>query len=316
MGYLGSASIDGSPMYLTGSSLNPVQELNAPELIQGRIVKHVVNYGKTEIGGNFTGAMAEDHAHGIWTRAYDRDSSSNDHMLNDSIVVEINYYRSSGRTFKHCCINSFEITLTAGDIAYFTIDFMSAANPAQFADEEFVDPTAPTNRPVPTGGKKMITWDRCAFNVTQWTAPDLGLQAFSFSINNNLQRVYCLNEGTDAGTENMRLFPCELVAGFRDITGSVSVFSNNRPETMFPPNDVSDHGGANSSAYGADSWDDYGLGGSGSLFKKVCQMIIGKDSSTTVIDYTFTAAFRRPEASARSDLQIVTMPFVGIGITT
>ena len=46
MGYMGSALVGSTQVYLTGSSLNPVQNVNAPDLVQGRYVKHIWNWIK------------------------------------------------------------------------------------------------------------------------------------------------------------------------------------------------------------------------------------------------------------------------------
>ena len=54
-GYMGWADIGGTKLKITGGSLNPVQALEAPELVQGDFNRKGVNYGKIETGGNVTG---------------------------------------------------------------------------------------------------------------------------------------------------------------------------------------------------------------------------------------------------------------------
>ena len=201
MGYVGSVQIGAGKYFCTGSSLNPVQTLNMPDLVQGHPSHHAWAWGKIEIGGNVSGVLTEDSG-SLWNTAYNRETSL-DHM--PSIVVNICYYRSIGRQFTGAQINSLEMSVTAGDVANFTVDFMATA--------------ANTNQnPVVADCKKLVTWDACSF-----TGVSGDVQSISCSLNNNLQRVYV------CGPTSADYNPFDVVAGMRTIGGSVTIYAEGAP---------------------------------------------------------------------------------------
>ena len=143
-------------------------------------------------------------------------------MNAEDIVMEISYYRSSGRKFQHCAINSYEVSITAGDVANFTVDFMGAA---VGNDSGVVGQSNNTAYNYPATCLKLVTWDRCSFGLTPlptFGTDEFEVQAFTFTVNNNVQRVYKIDT---SGNPQAKLYPLELVAGFRDLSGSVTVFA-------------------------------------------------------------------------------------------
>ena len=304
MGYIGSAQLSSpsnkiatTPVFLTGSSINPVQNINAPDLVQGQYVKHLWNQDKIEIGGNITGPIASNHT-SVFDAAFLRDTSGTqvnvDHMNAEDLVVEISYYRSAGRKFNHCAINSYELTVTAGDVANFTVDFMGTADPIDPASKGV---EGQSDKNFPADCLKLVTWDRCGFNLTPAPA-DFEVQAFTFTVNNNLQRVYKIWTTND--TPAYKLYPVELVAGFQDMNGTLTVFAEGgAPEAVYT---VSTAGAA---GFGAESYDTYSV-----TNKHTVNLMVGKGAGvTTIIDETLDVVFRRPEASARTDVQVYTLNY-------
>jgi hypothetical protein len=355
MGYIGVAAIQSShfnntkpiPVFLTGSSLNPVQNINAPDLVQGQFVKHAWNFDKIEIGGNITGPIDENHSSvfdAAWVRkvptGFTEDpftstavapgsELSPDHLVVEDMTIYIAYYRSGTakdlRVFGNCAINSYELTVTAGDVASFTIDFYSAGTTA-FAGE----PTDALNtQELPSTGDqltapcaKLVTWDRCAFKIEDSAGDNIpiGVQAFTFTVNNNLQRVYKIRSNEVAA---MTLYPVELVAGFRDVTGNVTVYAGDRtdagstpgaPEEQFKPATVNDPNATsppNERVFGADSWGSYAPDN----MKLTTTVDVGTGLSGLddgSIHIAFEAVYRRPEATAKTDLQTYTLNFQGL----
>jgi hypothetical protein len=326
MGYIGSARIVSSyagidmPVFLTGSSINPVQNINAPDVVQGQIVKHLMWYGPIEIGGNITGPIAENHK-SLFDAAWNRkdvseatdppvdssgDKTGGDHMAAEDIILEISYYRSAGRKFNQVAINSYEITVTAGDVANFTVDFMGAAPGAGTKGVEGYDnlntPSGMTNKNFPAECLKLVTWDRCSFSIdppVEGPGGEFEVQAFTFTVNNNLQRVYKIDT---SGTPDALLYPLELVAGFRDMTGTVTVFAEGgAPESLYTPWDGTTPG------FGAEGWAEYDLS-TGAKFTVALKVGVPV-SGDAIIDKEFGIFFRRPEASARTDVQVYTLNY-------
>ena len=94
-GYMGGATVGGDKVRITGSSLNPVQGVEAPDLIQGSYDRMAYVYGKIETGGNLTGPVANDTAGGIFGKAFTRDTDGD--KMDWSGKVEIAYYKGGGR---------------------------------------------------------------------------------------------------------------------------------------------------------------------------------------------------------------------------
>ena len=83
MGYMGHCKIDGTQYLITGSSLNPVQTVEAPDLVQGWYMRKGWNYGKVEIGGNVTGPLHE-YGTNLWPTAFNRNDDG-DHLASGGL---------------------------------------------------------------------------------------------------------------------------------------------------------------------------------------------------------------------------------------
>lgn len=199
MGYMGWAKIGSTLMKITGGSLNPVQAIEAPELVQGDFNKKGVNYGKIEIGGNVTGPIGELSFPSLWTDATAR-TTDGDKMNSAALEIIVMYYRTGGRKFTGCSVNSLQISVTAGDVATFTADFFGTGVSAYSSPESTIL------------CEKLVTWDKCSCTGA---FPSTQVQSFTFTMGNALQRIYKLNTGD--------LFPAEVFAGMRDITDRKSV---------------------------------------------------------------------------------------------
>ena len=281
MGYMGHARINGTIVFLTGSSLNPTQAIEAPDLVQGYWVKHAFNYGKVEIAGNLTGPVADNHGT-VFQAAWDR-TADGDVMTTANLVIDIAYYKGGGRTFNNCSINTYQITVNAGEVATFSIDFFGAATGVATGVSSYVGTITPTCH-------KLITWDRCTMDCSPAISADSFYSTYTVTVNNNLQRVYKVGLGTET------LYPAAVMAGFRDVTGTISVYSEGNIHNLFPPS-----GGL----YGADTYDQYAAAPTHTLSFQI--------GTPAVIDISgISARFTRPQASAQTGPQIYTFDFTGI----
>ena len=269
MGYMGSATIGTTKVMITSSSLNPAQAIEAPELVMGDFNKRGVNYGKIEVGGNIAGPVAEDSITDLVTKVETRVTDGD--KLSNEDDIEIFYYKLAGRKFTDCQINSLQISVTAGDVAQFTVDFMGLKAETLSGTANIAD------------CQKLVTWDKCtctgAFPVTQ-------VQSYTFTYGNALQRIYKI------ASSEQDLFPAEILAGIRDITGSLSFYAENAIDTdlaVWP-----------TGKFGADKWDDY-------------------EATTDSVSFTCgpvtigaKVMYSRGEANAQTGPMIYTVNFVGV----
>lgn len=282
MGYVGYASLDGTVVRITSSSLNPVQAINAPDLVQGEYNKRAWNYGAIETGGNITGPLGENTS--LTLAQYSWDRTDDGDALENSIDVDIYYYKHSGNTgrkFASCQVNSFALSITAGDVATFTVDFMGTQVTA-ISGATFTNSTLPC--------EKLVTWDKCgvSFSSTGGVAslPD-EVQAWTMNINNNLKRIQRIGQPN--------LFPVEILAGIRDITGTMAIYASDSNSALLTKL-------ADTPYMGADTYDEY--------------------DAARPITVTFTAGgsisiplkcyFSRSEINAGTDTMMYNLNFTGL----
>lgn len=292
VGYMGFCRLTpttggtGTVLKITGSSLNPVQAINAPELVQGEYNKKAWNYGPIETGGNVTGPLGEATAANLTDYAWYRDNDYGDIMANQ-IDVEIYYYKAStnnsGRKFNGCQINSYALSVTAGDVATFTADFFGK-------DVQIVANTEALSDPTLVACERLITWDQCSIEadaIASITDFDDQIQGWSITINNNLKRIYRVGQAD--------LFPVEILAGIRDITGSLTVYADTGNAALLDKLGVQPYAGAN-------QWSDYAVGGTWSMIFKI----------STLISLDLLCTFARTEANAMTDTMTYTVNFTGL----
>lgn len=282
MGYMGHCKIDSTLVKITSSSINPVQNIEAPELVAGDWNKKAWVEAKIETGGNVAGPLAENSAD-VWGYAWDRDQTVGDKMLHADFVVEIAYYKGGGRTFNGCQIGMYELSVQAGEVAQFTIDFMGTTSAVYTGDIDISEVTC----------EKLITWDICSFDIDNFAA-DTEMQQFTYTLNNNLQRQYKLNQSVAFG-----LYPAEILAGIRSIEGNLSFYADSPPDTMFPV------APAGPPFFGADHWDDY-------VAANTTAVTVTAGTGATAISIVGNMVFGRAQASAQTGPVIYTVNFVGV----
>ena len=290
MGYMGHCTLTASgttTQYLiTGSSLNAVQTINAPDLVAAWYLRKGWNYGKVEIGGNVTGPL-HDLATSLWSESLVR-SDARDHMLTKDIEVDLAFYKAKGLKFSNCSIGTLELTATAGEVVNFTIDFMGSKAPDSTDYTTAVDCL---DADVTTPCSKLITWDRVQFGVST-LASTSNFQSFTFTVNNNLERQYSIT-GDIVGTAD--LYPVDITAGLRNVSGTVSMYAEGPlclGRGIFPLGN-----------FGANKYDDYDASD-----RTTVTFAIDTIVPSTAVD----VVFNRPESSATVGTTIYTLNWTAV----
>lgn len=277
MGYVGSVTIDGTPYFMTGSSLNPTQTAEAPDAVAGSVMRRGWMMGKVDPTGNVTGPLHE-FASDLWPSAFNR-TDDLDH-LSSTVEIEIAFYRGGGWSFPECVINSLQISATAGEVVTFTADFAGRSITEDLSG-------APASTEIDCS--KLMTWDRCVFGVSPIADGKLDhLQSMNITLNNNVQKLFAIQGGDVADHD---LYPVDLPCGVREITGSVSAYAT-APIHQFLADGI-----------GADKWGDYTYA---TTAKTVAFAV------SPIMSLTFKAVFSRPEGSGQTGPAIYTLNFTAI----
>ena len=288
MGYMGWAKIGSNIWKITGSTLNPTQAVNAPQLVQGDYRKKAWNFGPVEVGGNLTGPAGETTFPPLWTLGDARGTTGD--RLTTSFNIEIQYVHSQAqggadkyRRFEECAINSISISVAAGDVATLTIEFMGGA--ADYgASGNFGVVAGAGNTPGTVACERLITWDQCSMG--SFTGIDVKtIESWDLTLNNNLQRVYTVGQN--------HYYPVQILAGIKEFTGSLGVYAPNAPlkaQTTAP-------------YFGADKWASYTANGTAIPQFKV---------ANTTLFTNITVVSARVEAAATTGPGIYTVRFEAV----
>ena len=125
----------------------------------------------------------------------------------DSFDMDFHYDCDNGRSFNSCKVGRFEFSIVAGDIINISADIMANNVADGSGASEF------------NSLEKLITWDK----VSVGDFGD-GVQAFNFSINNNLIPIY--TAGGNSEYTN-KLLPAEIRVGMQEVTGTITAYGMN-----------------------------------------------------------------------------------------
>jgi hypothetical protein len=290
MGYMGWAKINGNIWKISGSSINPTQAINAPQLIQGDYTKKAWNYGPVEVGGNLSGPSGETSFPLLWALGSTR-GTTGDRLLT-AFDIEIQYVHSQSaggadkyRKFAKCQINSIGISVTAGDVANLTIDFLGGQSDWGVASNFGVTTGAGTTAGT-VACERLITWDQCEVNGSGFGVTSSCIESWDITLNNNLTRAYSLGQN--------HYYPIQILAGIKEFTGSLGVYAPNAPLA------------ARNTApfFGADKWADYSATG--------VQLPVFRVGATNLFPTGITVVTQRTEASAATGPSIYTVRFEGV----
>jgi hypothetical protein len=280
MGYVGGAKINNVNYFMSSSSLNPNQTVEAPDLVAGSIMRRGWVYGKVDPGGTIAGPLHE-NAKSLWPTAFNR-TSDYDHLAN-TVPVEVHFYKGGGWKFDACVINKLDIAASAGETVTFTADFAAKGNPGG-------GNPGVSSSSTEIDCAKLMTWDRVNFEVSGVTGLEF-LQSVNFSLNNNVQKLFAIR-GDGAVTD---LYPVDLPCGVREITGTISAYASNPIGDFLTQN------------IGADSWNDYTAENAS---KDITFTVSG--GSGDIIDINFEAVFNRPEGTGGTGAAVYNLGFTAV----
>jgi hypothetical protein len=233
-GYRGIAQIGGEYVRFSDASISAKQAIEAPDLIMGNWDRMAYVYGKIEVGGSMSGPITESFAENNGVLEWAATRGGNCGTLSEKTVNLWYYCPVSGnnyRQFTGLYVNSLEISVTAGEVAQFSLDVMGK-NAGAWSNNAV---------PLRENVEKLMTWDKFNLNIDGPGGPisDIDFSAFSISIANNLSAQYSLGQSD--------LFPFEIVPGLRHISGSITVYN------------------VRGDLDGANNWDAYTAGTRGSV---------------------------------------------------
>ena len=292
MGYMGYAKLtaggSSKVIRITGGSLNPVQAINAPDMVQGDYNKRAWNFMGIETGGNITGPLGDKTALSLTQYAWNR--STNGDSLENVITVDLYFYKSgspTGRNFADCQIQSYQLSVTAGEVCNFTADFFG---------KKVIKATGTLNFETDLPCEKLITWDQCGLTglpTALSSEIDNEIQGWSLTINNNLKRIQRVGQ-TD-------LFPVEILAGIRAIEGSITIYASDNNSALLTRLNQTPY-------FGADNSLDNEAGGGYRADSKV-ELTFNAGATVSINLY---AIFDRTQINPTTDTQIFTANFQGL----
>jgi len=225
-GFTGYALCNEKYLRFATSSLNAVQEVEAPDMVMGDYTHNAWAYGKIEVGGTISGPMTEnamDFINEVWS---------------GDQTIDIKYYGGFTRRFLNMYVNTFTVNVRAGEVVDFSADFIGKGWSLDGASGlEGVNYTI---------AEKLLTWDKCSLYVSSttggsWTDPTTvmdHLQSFSITLSNNITRQFAIQASNLYGN---------LVRGMSAVTGNLVNY-----ELKSSQNAHGDFSGA-----GAEYWNQY-----------------------------------------------------------
>lgn len=206
MGYMGTASI-GAEVFLTGSSFAPIQQVFAPDVVQQTNFKRVWCWGKVESGGNVSGYISQGMDN-LWSDAFSR----TDDDPGPQKTVDIEFVAGGGYSMT-AYLNSVEASASAGEAAQFSADLFSGEMTVKKKEGSSRSKVAPR-----ADCMALVLWSEC--NASCGVGGDY--QAFTASVNNNLERIYALNQGST--------LPFTILGGWKEVSGSASIYADGNPD--------------------------------------------------------------------------------------
>jgi hypothetical protein len=219
-GYLGIAKVGNVYIRCTGFSINPTQEVlfynhtiglndTVPEdsatkgedITQTQTQRRIWRPSTINIAGSMTFPATVENINVMF-----------DNAKNGSIIdsIDFKYYCGTGRSFRQCRVNSYEFSITAGDILNINVDVvardidqMSSSLPS------YIEPQG------------LISHDEIKVTINGDTEiNDAIIQGINFRINNNAMPIYTV---TPQGVSNS-LMPADIRLGMQEISGSIIIY--------------------------------------------------------------------------------------------
>ena len=202
-GFMGYLNFAGLGIPFDSASVARDQSLFLPDLMVGDPDRIGWAYGQRLVTGSFSGPIPVADVSNLWAWAFSRNA---DGTLTNSGDLTIEYFYDEGIIWENCKINSMSFSVSAGDIANYSIDVMGLGEGSGTVGRMDCEDTTPT----------LITWRECAFGSTPF------ISGFEISIANNLQPAFVVSSAAN-------FYPDALVESPRTITGNIQQYGVDVP---------------------------------------------------------------------------------------
>jgi hypothetical protein len=287
-GYRGILELGSTPLRVrfSDATVTAKQVIEAPDLVMGDWDRNAYVYGKVEVGGSISGPVTEKFlsSNSIFEWGCGRDTSECGALTAND--VKLYYYCNKSRLFEDMYVNSLNFSVSAGDVAQFSIDVVGA----KVGDDGGWGEDTPYHFTEP---EKLITWDKINLTITDPGETDNSSSSessdspssvifsnFDFTVSNNVETVYGLGQNN--------LLPFDIVPGLRHISGTLSAF--------------------NAPGYdGADQFEDYCTGNEWTL-----TLDISSDCASVGSTVAMKVRFHRVEPTLNTGVIMSTVGFTGV----
>lgn len=235
---IGSISAGDILLRVTGADVNLSQDVNAADVIDGRIdrtaywlgpkmAEGTLNFpivADNLVGGCVDAADAQTQAsrllNTIWGWSLTRDSYGRLCYWDTDVIIRCANHAAF--RYVNSIVNSFDMTVTHEDMATIDLNILSQRR----EDSYFPSETSQPNLTDFLSPARVLSWNDFTVNGLAACDSDSVLfhsnqvREFRMSINNNAERFYTLN-----GT----LYPVDINVGKREVTGTLNLLGYNHP---------------------------------------------------------------------------------------
>ena len=220
MGYVGFVNIGGNIIRATSANMALSQDITKPDVVDGRIDKTVYQLGPQEVGGSIAFPAIYDNAGGtttvadMWQKTCQRSQIGTLPEFDVTIkYAQTGTYNSSSFVYKHCVVNSMQISVTQSDVMNINLDIIGLLRSSASLP-------LPPGSSVHTDNSRVVTWADSRINIIAGGRPiGLGgtvggefIRSYEVNVNNNVNRFY---------TMNRNLFAQAVAPAKRDVTGNI-----------------------------------------------------------------------------------------------
>lgn len=213
MGFVGYVQFENSLVRATSADVKATQNIEKPNVVDGKLDKTVYQLGPIEVGGTI--AFPAIHEDGsavtalLWKRAIER--STADGKLTKLQFINIRYNDTAAYQYNQCLVDTFEFAAAQYDMVNISVGIIGISRQQGTI-------LAPNNF-YAFRNTRAVTWNDAVVNFSgPVTVNGDEIRNFTVSLANNSQRFYTLNRS---------LFPQDIAPTKRDITGSVVIMGRN-----------------------------------------------------------------------------------------
>jgi hypothetical protein len=196
----------------TSADIKATQNIDSPNLVDGKNDKTTYQLGPIEVGGSVAfPAVHEDGSTvttALWKQVIQRNNTG---KLMSSFDIDIKYTNDTSYAYKGCIVDTFEFSVAQSDTVNINVGIIGTSR-----DDNDLSNTNPSYG---LRNTRVVTWNDAFISLSGGvTVTGDEIRSFTNTVNNNSQRYY---------TMNSQLYPADISATKRDITGNLVVMGRN-----------------------------------------------------------------------------------------